>query len=52
MSRAGTVKQLVKMLVEKKLWWLAPMIAVFVLLGLLLIFTSASPLSPFIYTLF
>ncbi|NLF25199.1 MAG: hypothetical protein GX589_06010 [Deltaproteobacteria bacterium] len=53
MSKAGTFRQLIELLVEKKLWWLVPMVVVFSLLGLLLILTYASPsLSPFIYALF
>lgn len=37
---------------EQKLWWLIPMMSVFVLFGLLLAFTQGSALAPFIYTLF
>ena len=36
---------------ENKKWWLVPMIVVFLLLGALVLLT-ASPLSPFIYSLF
>lgn len=36
----------------RKKWWLAPIITMLVLLGLLLVFTEGSALAPFIYTLF
>lgn len=52
MSKAGTVKQLFALLLEKKAWWLIPMIVVFLSLGLLIVLTHGSALSPFIYTLF
>lgn len=37
---------------EQKLWWLIPMALILLLLGLLLVFASSSPLAPFIYTIF
>lgn len=37
---------------ENKKFWLAPVIAVMVLLGGLLIFAQGSAVAPFIYTLF
>ena len=52
MSKSSTVKQLFAMLWEMKLWWLTPMIIVFLLVGILLVATSGSALSPFIYALF
>lgn len=36
----------------RKKWWLAPIVIVLLLLGLLIIFTESSALAPFIYTLF
>jgi hypothetical protein len=36
----------------RKKWWLAPIIVMLLLLGLLIIFTEGSALAPFIYTLF
>jgi hypothetical protein len=35
----------------RKKWWLAPIVLVIVLLGMLLIFAQTSVLAPFIYTL-
>jgi competence protein ComGC len=45
------LKDLWKYLKERKKWWLAPLIIVFILIGVLLILGGTS-LAPFIYTLF
>ncbi len=37
---------------ERKKWWLLPVIAVLLLVGLLLAFAQGSVLAPFIYTVF
>lgn len=44
--------ELLKFLWQQKLWWLIPMILVFVIVGLLVIFVGSSPLAPIIYPLF
>ena len=36
----------------RKKFWLAPIMVVLLLLGLLIVFTEGSALAPFIYTLF
>ena len=36
----------------KKKWWLAPLILILVLMGMLIILTEGSALAPFIYALF
>lgn len=36
----------------RKKFWLLPMIIMFLLLGMLIIFTEGSALAPFIYVLF
>jgi hypothetical protein len=36
----------------RKKWWLAPVVIILVLLGLVLVLTEGSALAPFIYTLF
>jgi hypothetical protein len=36
----------------RKKWWLAPVVIILVLLGLILVLTEGSALAPFIYTLF
>jgi len=37
---------------ERKKWWLLPVIAVLLLVGLMLAFAQGSVLAPFIYTVF
>jgi hypothetical protein len=36
----------------RKLWWLLPMVVTLLIIGLVLIFATASGIAPFIYTLF
>lgn len=36
----------------RKKWWLGPLIFIFVLLGVFIVFTEGSALAPLIYTLF
>lgn len=52
MSKSSTISEVVALLREKKAWWLVPMLTVFLLIGVLLVATSGSALSPFIYALF
>jgi uncharacterized membrane protein len=51
-GKFGIVGELFGFLWEQKLWWMIPMVTVFVLFGLLLVFTQGSAIAPFIYTLF
>jgi len=37
---------------ERKKFWLAPVIVLLLLLGILIVFAGSSALAPFIYTLF
>lgn len=37
---------------ERKKFWLAPVIIVLLLLGVLIVFSQGSAVAPFIYTLF
>jgi Family of unknown function (DUF5989) len=50
--RAAITSELLGFLWERKLWWLIPMVAVLLLLGILLIFAQSSAIAPFVYTLF
>jgi hypothetical protein len=52
MSKTDTVKQIFALLFERKAWWLVPMVVVFLLVGILIVATQGSALSPFIYALF
>ena len=50
--RVSIARELLVFLWQRKLWWLAPMVAVLLVLGILLIFAQSSAIAPFIYTLF
>ena len=52
MRSSGIAGELWAYLRERKKWWLAPVIAVMVLVGALLVFAQGSALAPFIYTIF
>jgi hypothetical protein len=46
------LKDLWMFMKERKKFWLAPIIVILLLLGVLLVFTQGSAVAPFIYTLF
>ena len=50
-ENASLLREFWLFLRQNRKWWLLPMVAVVLLLGLVLIL-SATPLSPFLYTLF
>ncbi len=50
--RVGIVSELFSFFWSNKRWWLLPMIAVLLLVGILLILAQSSAIAPFIYTLF
>ena len=52
MSKFRVLAEFVQFLKTEKKYWLAPIIIVFVLFGLLIIFSQSSAVAPFIYTLF
>jgi len=51
-SQASGTKELLQFVMSNKKWWLAPMVLMLALLGLLLVVTQGSAVAPFIYTLF
>jgi hypothetical protein len=46
------LKDLWAFMKERKKFWLAPIIIILLLLGVLLVLTQGSAVAPFIYTLF
>lgn len=52
MGRLAIVKEIWLFLKVRKKYWLLPIIIMLLLLGLLIIFTESTVLSPFIYILF
>jgi hypothetical protein len=52
MSKARVLTEFVQFLRHEKKYWLVPIVIVFVLFGLLIVFSQSSAIAPFIYTLF
>ncbi|MEC7754686.1 MULTISPECIES: DUF5989 family protein [Roseivirga] len=46
------IKELFQFMAARKRLWLAPIIIVLVLLGLLIVFVEGSAVAPFIYSMF
>ena len=46
------IKEFLYFVKLKKAWWLVPVIIMLFLVGILIIFSQSSALSPFIYVLF
>ena len=46
------IKDLWAFLKERKKLWMAPIILILLILGMLLVLTQGSALAPFVYTLF
>lgn len=45
------IKELFNYIMERKKWWLAPLIFILVLIGLIVVFSN-SAIAPFVYSLF
>jgi hypothetical protein len=52
MSKSHVLGEFLAFLRQEKKYWLVPIVLVFVLFGLLLVFSQSSAVAPFIYTLF
>lgn len=52
MSKVSIVAEFWDFLKVRKKWWLAPIVIVLVLVGLLLVLSEGTAVAPFIYTLF
>lgn len=52
MSKQQVLSQLWEYLRMNKKYWLAPIVIVLVLIGLLLVLAQGSAVAPFVYTLF
>jgi len=52
MSKLRVLREFWDFLRQEKKYWLAPIIFILLLFGLLLVFTQTSAVAPFIYTLF
>ncbi len=52
MSKWAVVKEFWGFMKVNKKWWLAPIVVMLIVLGVLIIFAETSALAPFIYPLF
>ena len=52
MAKSDVIREFWAFLKHEKKYWLAPIILMLVLFGLLLAFAQTSAVAPFIYTLF
>ena len=52
MAKSRVLREFWEFLMQEKKYWLAPIVIVLLLFGLLLVFAQSSAVAPFIYTLF
>jgi len=52
MAKGRVIGEFLQFLRVEKKYWLVPIAIVFVLFGLLIVFSQSSAVAPFIYTLF
>ena len=52
MSKGRVLSEFWQFLRQEKKYWLVPIVIVFILFGLLMVFSQSSAVAPFIYTLF
>ena len=52
MAKSDVLREFWQFLKQEKKYWLAPIVLVLLLFGLLLMFAQTSAVAPFIYTLF
>jgi hypothetical protein len=52
MGKGRVLSEFLQFLREEKKYWLVPIVVVFILFGLLIVFSQSSAVAPFIYTLF
>lgn len=52
MGRFAIIKEFLEFLRERKKWWIAPIVILLLVLGVVLVLSHGSPLAPFIYSFF
>lgn len=52
MSKLSILKEFWLFMKIRKKWWLAPIVIILLLLGIIAVFAEGSALAPFIYTVF
>lgn len=51
MAKQSLIREFFLFVKQEKKWWLVPLLAVLLLIGVLIVFAGSSPLAPFIYPL-
>ena len=52
MARFYIFKEFGQFIVQEKKWWMVPLMAIILILGVVVVFAESSPLAPFLYPLF
>jgi hypothetical protein len=52
MSKARVLVEFLQLLRHERKYWLGPVVLLFLLFGLVLVFSESSPLAPLIYAVF
>lgn len=52
MAKQSLVKEFFLFIKHEKKWWLIPLVVVLLIVGVMFIFATSSPLAPFLYPLF
>ncbi len=52
MAKQSLLREFLAFIAHEKKWWMIPLIAVLLLVAVLIVFASSSPLAPFLYPLF
>jgi hypothetical protein len=52
MAKQSLVRDFIAFVRHEKKWWLVPLLAILLLVGVLIVFAQSSPLAPFIYPFF
>lgn len=52
MGKSRVLSEFWQLLMQEKKYWMVPVVIIFLLFGLLIVFSQSSAVAPFIYTLF
>lgn len=51
-TKASSARELIRFFTRNKWWWLAPMLGLLLIFGVLIVLAQSSAIAPFIYALF
>jgi hypothetical protein len=52
MSKLSTMGEFWQFMKKRKKWWIAPILIILIVLGLIMVLSEGSAVAPFIYALF